>query len=189
MKRITLAIIIILFTNLNVKSQFEALDSITAYNYAFNNIANIHFSIMKRNNPREVINNYKAYLIISNTDTIGLYNDSIVSVKNLFYFNPPPIKLVVYYKSKRYEMVEVEKYITAPASNIWVIINTFCIGNKFVHHDSYSLVANKSKFNKPDIYTEKFLEYSLKGQKGVMPDSVIIKQNRKKNKYYIPNYF
>jgi hypothetical protein len=197
MKKIVFTLII-LFSQLLVFAQFERLDSISLL--ANVNEIKCHFSIMRRNNPQKVINDYRAMLVISEKDTFDLYHDSIVNIK-LFpdsfltsegvgdlIINPKPIKLIINYNNKHYEMHGVEKYLTSSLVNIWFIINSFCIGSEYVHHSHSSIFRLKSKFWKPDIYTEALHYYIPKSEPEYLPDSVIIKQNYKKNKYIIPHW-
>jgi hypothetical protein len=186
MKKIILVIITILVTSFYAKSQFERLDSLTAVENLFNNKTDIYFSIMKRSNPKKIIKDYKAFVIVNNNDTTELFYDSIVNVKNYGTYILPPLRLVFYYKKKKYEMSDVEKYISSPVANICIIINTFCFGNKYVHHNHDDYSYHKRKFYNPDIYTWTLSDYIPKGQSDYLPDSVIIKQNHKKNKCIVP---
>jgi len=167
-------------------SQFERLDSITLVNNINKSVTEIHFSIFKRNNYKEVLNNYSAFLIINEKDTTRLFNDSIVIVHNLGYYNNPKLDLVIFYKFKKFEINDIEKIIYSPVANICFVINSFCIGNKYTLHRFGEIYSPTSKFYKPDIYTRTISEYLPIGQEGYLPDSVIIKQNRKKNKFIIP---
>jgi len=185
MKKSIFILLIICISAFQVKSQIERIDSISVANWV--QTKQVYFAIYKSqfNKFYNYKSKYKAFLVVNKRDTINLYHDSIIIVNNIPW--PfPTVRFIIKCKRKTYEFEGIENYIFSSATNIWFICKPLSIGNNCVHHDFYSFSKEKKHFYKPDIYTEALDSYIPKGQDGYVPDSVIIKQNRKKNKFIIP---
>jgi hypothetical protein len=188
MKHILLIILSLSF--ISAKSQIERLSVLKFNTYLEKQLSDVYFCIMKRDNPREEIKDYKAYLIVDDKDTVNIYHDSIIT-RHLNYrrgASEPmiPVTLIVEYGGMIFKIPDFEHHVGGFVNNIWFIINGECTNTNYVLRSTYGVFHPESEKNTHDIYAQP-LEASP-GHSLYSNDRKAERINSKKNKHIIPDW-